>query len=194
MRSKNVIMAALFVVAPGLALSNPASYAQASPAGQTSSSPPKAQADQSKSGNTLAVPAAPADPEELAAAKAYEALPLSDLPKKITAGEEFLKKYPDQPRAWYGLGIVAMMEQDGPRAREVFGRLTSGEHAATHDPMVLAWSHVHLGTLYDIAGQPDRAKAEFEAAIAVEGAPEKAKEAASKGLNALGTAKKPERP
>ena len=33
-----------------------------------------------------------------------------------------------------------------------------------------------------------------EAAIAVEGAPEKAKEAASKGLNALGTAKKPERP
>ena len=95
MRSKNVIMAALFVVAPGLAVSNPASYAQTSPAGQTSSSPPKAQADQSKSGNTLAVPAAPADPEELAAAKAYEALPLSDLPKKITAGEEFLKKYPD---------------------------------------------------------------------------------------------------
>jgi len=108
--------------------------------------------------------------------------------------QKVLMKYPDQPRAWYGLGIVAMMEQDGPRAREVFGRLTSGEHAATHDPMVLAWSHVHLGTLYDIAGQPDRAKAEFEAAIAVEGAPEKAKEAASKGLNALGTAKKPERP
>src|SRR6516165_1418331 len=108
--------------------------------------------------------------------------------------QKVLMKYPDQPRAWYGLGIVAMMEQDAPRAREVFGRLTSGEHAATHDPMVLAWSHVHLGTLYDIAGQPDRAKAEFEAAIAVEGAPEKAKEAASKGLNALGSAKKPERP
>ena len=86
------------------------------------------------------------------------------------------------------------MEQDGPRAREVFGRLTSGEHAATQDPLVLAWSHVHLGTLYDIEGQPDRAKAEFEAAMAVEGAPEKAKEAASKGLSALGTAKKPERP
>jgi hypothetical protein len=108
--------------------------------------------------------------------------------------QKVLMKYPDQPRAWYGLGIVAMMEQDGPRAREVFGRLTSGEHAATHDPMVLAWSHVHLGTLYDIAGQPDRAKAEFEAAIAVEGAPEKAKEAASRGLSALGTAKKSERP
>jgi hypothetical protein len=108
--------------------------------------------------------------------------------------QKVLVKYPDQPRAWYGLGIVAMMEQDGPRAREVFGRLTSGEHAATQDPLVLSWSHVHLGTLYDIEGQPDRAKAEFEAAIAVEGAPEKAKEAASKGLSSLASAKKPERP
>ena len=52
-----------------------------------------------------------------------------------------------------GLGVVAMMEQDGPRAKEVFGRLTSGEHAATQDPLVLAWSHVHLGTIYDIEGQ-----------------------------------------
>jgi tetratricopeptide (TPR) repeat protein len=97
MSSKNVIVAVLFVVAPGLAVCNPAGYAQTSPAGQSSSSQPKAQADQSKSGNTLAVPPAPADTEELAAAKAYEALPLTDLPKKIAAGEEFLKKYPDSP-------------------------------------------------------------------------------------------------
>jgi len=27
---------------------------------------------------------------------------------------------------------------NGPRAKEVFGRLTAGEHAATQDPMVLA--------------------------------------------------------
>jgi Tfp pilus assembly protein PilF len=108
--------------------------------------------------------------------------------------QKVLLKYPDQPRAWYGLGVVAMMEQDGPRAREVFGRLTSGEHAATQDPLVLAWSHVHLGTLYNIEGQPDRAKAEFEAALSVQGAPDKAKEAASKGLIALSTEKRTERP
>ena len=108
--------------------------------------------------------------------------------------QRVLMKYPDQPRAWYGLGVVAMMEQDGPRAREVFGRLTSGEHAATQDPLVLAWSHVHLGTLYDIEGQPDRAKTEFEAALSVQGAPDKAKEAASKGLTALSTEKRTERP
>ena len=103
-------------------------------------------------------------------------------------------KYPDQPRAWYGLGVVAMMEQDGPRAKEVFGRLTAGEHAAMQDSLVLAWAHVHLGHLYDIEGQPDRAKAEFEAALSVEGAPDKAKEAATKGLGTLSTEKKPERP
>ena len=36
--------------------------------------------------------------------------------------------------------------------------------------------------------------AEFEAALSVEGAPDKAKEAATKGLGTLSTEKKPERP
>jgi hypothetical protein len=108
--------------------------------------------------------------------------------------QKVLMKYPDQARAWYGLGVVAMMQQNGPRAKEVFGRLTVGEHAATQDPMVLAWSHVHLGNLYDIEGQLDRAKAEFEAALSVQGAPAKAKEAATRGLGSLSTEKKAERP
>jgi tetratricopeptide repeat protein len=108
--------------------------------------------------------------------------------------QKVLMKYPDQPRAWYGLGVVAMMEQNGPRAKEVFGRLTEGEHAAMQDPLVLAWSHVHLGNLYDIEGQPDRAKSEFEAALSVQGAPERAKEAATKGLSTISTEKKLERP
>src|SRR5213082_3872945 len=56
--------------------------------------------------------------------------------------QKVLTKYPDQPRARYGIGLVALMDQDGPRAKQVFGRLTVGEHAATEDPMVLAWSHI----------------------------------------------------
>jgi tetratricopeptide (TPR) repeat protein len=95
MSSKNVIMAALYLVSAGLVVFDGPSYAQTSATGQGSSSPPKVQTDQSKSGNTLAVPPGPADPEELAAVKAYEAMPNADLPKKIAAGEEFLKKYPD---------------------------------------------------------------------------------------------------
>src|SRR5277367_5067146 len=53
--------------------------------------------------------------------------------------QKVLARYPDQVRAWYGLGLVALLDHDGPRAKEVFGRLTKGEHAATQDPMVLAW-------------------------------------------------------
>jgi hypothetical protein len=137
----------------------------------------------------------PNDADTLAALTEGERRIAEKNPKAAEASfQRVLMKYPDQPRAWYGLGVVAMMEQDGSRAREVFGRLTSGEHAATQDPLVLAWSHVHLGTLYDIQGQPDRAKTEFEAALSVPGAPEKAKDAATKGLSALGSEKKSERP
>src|SRR5262249_5347319 len=63
--------------------------------------------------------------------------------------QRVLAKYPDQPRAWYGIGLVALMDHNGERAKEVFGRLTAGEHAVTDDPMVLAWSHVYLARIYD---------------------------------------------
>ena len=137
----------------------------------------------------------PNDAEAIAALTEGERRIAEKNPRAAQASfQKVLTKYPEQPRAWYGLGVVAMMQQDGPRAKEVFGRLASGEHAANQDPMVLAWSHVHLGTLYDIEGQVDRAKSEFEAALAVPGAPEKAKDAANRGLGSLSTQKKSERP
>jgi tetratricopeptide (TPR) repeat protein len=52
-------------------------------------------ADPTKSGSSLAMPGSPANAEELAAAKAFQEMPNADLPKKITAGEEFLRKYPE---------------------------------------------------------------------------------------------------
>jgi hypothetical protein len=137
----------------------------------------------------------PNDAEAIAALTEGERRIAEKNPRAAAASfQRVLAKYPDQPRALFGLGVVAMMEQDGPRAKEVFGRLTSGEHAATQDPLVLAWAHVHLGTIYDIEGQTDRAKAEYQAALAVDGAPEKAKQAATKALSAMGGAKNPERP
>lgn len=137
----------------------------------------------------------PNDAEAIAALTEGERRIAEKNPQAAEASfQKVLVKYPDQPRALFGLGVVAMMEQDGPRAKEVFGRLTSGDHAATQDPLVLAWSHVHLGTIYDIEGQSDRAKEEYQAALAVDGAPEKAKQAASKALSSVGGAKKSERP
>jgi tetratricopeptide (TPR) repeat protein len=105
-----------------------------------------------------------------------------------------LARYPEQPRAWYGLGMVAVLDHDAVRAKEVFGRLTSGEYAASQDPMVLSWSHVYLGRILEDEGQLDRAKSEFQAVLAVEGAPAQAQQAAQRGLGELELRKPSERP
>lgn len=108
--------------------------------------------------------------------------------------QRVLAKYPDQPRAWYGIGLVALLDRDAVRAKEVFGRLTIGEHAASQDPMVLTWSHIYLARIYDDEGQTEQAKTEYQAALAVAGGPEQAKQAAQKGLAAFSGEKPPERP
>jgi tetratricopeptide (TPR) repeat protein len=111
-----------------------------------------------------------------------------------TSFQKVVAKYPDQPRAWYGLGLVALLDHDGARAKEVFGRLTTGEHAATADPMVLAWSHIYLARIYDGEGQPRQAEAEYQAALTVQGGPEQARQAAQKGLADTAREKPVERP
>jgi hypothetical protein len=105
-----------------------------------------------------------------------------------------LAKYPDQPRAWYGIGLVALLDHDAEKAKEVFGRLTTGEHAASQDPMVTAWSHVYLGRIFEDEGQLERAKTEYQAALATQGAPTQAQQAAQKELGDLELRKTSERP
>jgi hypothetical protein len=108
--------------------------------------------------------------------------------------QRVLAKYPDQNRAWYGLGLVALLDHDAARAKEVFGRLTDGEHAAAQDPMVMSWSHVYLGRIYDDEGHADRAKIQFEAALGVQGVPDRARDAAQKGLEVVNTEKPASQP
>jgi tetratricopeptide (TPR) repeat protein len=137
----------------------------------------------------------PNDPEAIAALTDGERKIAEKNPRGAEASfQKVLAKYPDQIRAWYGIGLVALMDHDGPRAKAVFGRLTEGEHAASEDPMVLAWSHVYLARIYDDEGQQALAKSEFQAAIAVQGGPEQAKQAAQKGLEAVNLEKPVERP
>lgn len=70
--------------------------AQSSQGGQ--SSPPAQQGDKSKPPAsdtlTLDTPAPPVNPEEDAAYKAFDTIPMADGAKKITAGEAFVQKYP----------------------------------------------------------------------------------------------------
>src|ERR1700694_5444220 len=137
----------------------------------------------------------PNDPEAIAAITEGARRIAKKNPRAAEASfQRVLAKYPDQIRAWYGLGLVALMDHNGPRAKEVFGRLTSGEHAATDDPMVLAWSHIYLARIYDDEGQAEQAKTQYQEALAVTGSPDQARQAAQKGLAAFNGAKLPERP
>jgi tetratricopeptide (TPR) repeat protein len=143
----------------------------------------------------LAPSTIPNDPEAIAALTEGERRIAEKNPRAAESSfQKVLAKYPDQARAWYGIGLVALMDHDGVRAKEVFGRLTSGEHAATDDPMVLAWSHIYLARIYDDEGQVDRAKAQYQEALAVSGSPDQARQAAQKGLAAFSGGKPSERP
>jgi hypothetical protein len=137
----------------------------------------------------------PNDPEAIAALTEGERRIAEKNPRAAEASfQRVLAKYPDQIRAWYGIGLVALMDHNGSRAKEVFGRLTSGEHAATDDPMVLAWSHIYLARIYDDEGQAEQAKTEYQEALAVSGGPDQARQAAQKGLAAFNGSKPSERP
>jgi hypothetical protein len=142
-----------------------------------------------------ASPTLPDDPATIAQLTDGERLIADRNPRAAEAAfKNVLAKYPDQIRAWYGLGLVALLDHDGPRAKEVFGRLTAGEHAATQDPMVLAWSHVYLARVLDDEGHLEQSKTEYQAALAVQGAPAKAQQAAQKELGDLNLRKSAERP
>lgn len=97
-RKKHAAVAVL--LAGCLMASGTSVFAQASQSSQGSQSQPGQQPtptpnkDQkpADSGSTLAIPV---NAEEEAAAKAFQTMPNTDLPKKIKAGEDFLAKYPE---------------------------------------------------------------------------------------------------
>lgn len=144
---------------------------------------------------TNAVTTVPDDQEAIAALTEGERRIAERNPRAAEASfKSVLAKYPDQTRALYGIGLVALLDHDGEKAKEVFRRLTTGEHAAVEDPLVMAWSHVYLARIYEDEGHLDRAKTEYQAVLAVQGAPMKAQQAAQKGLGDLDLRKPSERP
>jgi tetratricopeptide (TPR) repeat protein len=142
----------------------------------------------------------PNDPEALAALTEGERqIALKNAAAASAAFQRVLVKYPSQPRAWYGLALVALLDGDGRKARELFERLAGAGDAkgeapqaapaasagpeVTKDPLVLAWSHVYLGRIYDDEGEHERALGEYRAAVSTEGAPVAARQAAQRALD-----------
>ena len=145
--------------------------------------------------NRIRVSTLPSDPEALAALTEGEKQLAAKNPRAAeTSFKAVLAKYPNQSRAWYGLGMVAVLDHDADKAKEVFGRLTTGQYAASNDPLVMAWSHIYLARIFEDEGQLEQAKSEYQAVLAVQGAPAQAQQAAQKGLGDLDLRKPSERP
>jgi tetratricopeptide (TPR) repeat protein len=56
--------------------------------------------------------------------------------------------------------------------------------SAAPDPGIASWSHVYLGRLHDFAEERDQALVEYRAALGIAGAPEAARVAAQRGIDA----------
>jgi len=115
------------------------------------------------------------------------------LMKGDTAGaqmmaDEALKANPNDPQANYLAGRVELVEGDpGSALTHLNKTLTLAK-----DPRTLAWAHIYLGRLYDVALDPEhpdqehpertKAIAEYKAALAVRDSQPDTKAAAEKGL------------
>jgi tetratricopeptide (TPR) repeat protein len=98
--------------------------------------------------------------------------------------ERVLAKSPDNPRALYGLAIAYVLAGRAEEARALFEKvisIASSEPNAVA-PATLAWSHVYLGRMHDLASERDLAVSEYSAALAVKDAPEATRTAAHEGL------------
>ncbi len=99
-----------------------------------------------------------------------------------------LKTDPENPEAHYLLGRIDLMEGDPSSALDHLTQTIQ----LSHDPRTIAWAHIYLGRMYDIARDPDnpdavrpqRAKAiaEYKAALANRDSQPDTKAAAEKGI------------
>lgn len=87
---------------------------------------------------------------------------------------------PQHARAYYGLARIAALQKDPELAERLFEQALRSEP----DPQTAGWCHVYLARLAEAAGEQDRAREHYRAALALEGASAGARSAAEKALAA----------
>jgi hypothetical protein len=102
--------------------------------------------------------------------------------------DDALKANPNDPQANYLAGRIELIHNDAAAATEHFNKTLT----LAKDPRTLAWAHIYLGRLYDIARDPERpdidhpernkAIAEYKAALSVRDSQPDTRAAAEKGL------------
>lgn len=140
--------------------------------------------------------AAPASEQDKLMGEGNRQIALQNPADAEKAFQKILDKDPNQSQAMYGLAVASLMSGQGDKARDLFERLVGTppvEEAAAPsmqpaagqvDPSIVAWSHVYLGRLHDVEDEREQALSNYRAALKVQGAPEAARVAAQRGLDA----------
>ena len=153
-------------------------------------SAPSAVAVAENSSPAASRPPAAFDPAQEDLAEGQRQISARNGPAAAASFEHVLASHPDDLRATYGLAVASALMGNPDRARELFAKViaaapaTPSETSTQPDPSNLSWSHIYLGRMYDVEGQRDLAVAEYRAALAVAGAPESARAAAERGVQA----------
>ncbi len=111
-----------------------------------------------------------------------------DLAGSSEIADAALKTNPENAEAHYLMGRIALLQADPDGALE---HLTQAVKLS-HDPRTVAWAHIYLGRMYDIARDPDdasivrpqreKAVAEYRAALASRDSQPDTKAAADAGI------------
>jgi tetratricopeptide (TPR) repeat protein len=133
---------------------------------------------------TAAIERTPEPPREPAEKTLEEAEKLYEARDFEKAGATFQKallqteRKPLHARVYYGLARIAALNRDPQLAEQLFHKtLESSPDAHTR-----AWSEVYLGRLAQASTTPEEAVEHYRAALGVDGAPAKARQAAEEGL------------
>jgi tetratricopeptide (TPR) repeat protein len=124
-------------------------------------------------------------PELTGAAKtladAEQALTARDLKRSRDLFLQALKQTEEKSthaKAYYGLARITVLERDPETGDRLFRKVLELEP----DPETKSWSLLYLGRLADSQNLHDEAVEHYQAALAVEGAPETVRKAAEQGL------------
>lgn len=84
-------------------------------------------------------------------------------------------------QAYFGLAQIAVQERQAAQAANLFQKAVD----SSSDPGIIAWSHVYLGRLAMLRDDSQMATDHFKRALSLDGAPDKAKEAAQNDLQKI---------
>lgn len=135
-------------------------------------------------------PPTPSNPVDEQLAEGQRQISARNGAAAASAFQQVLASHPNDVRATYGLAVASALMGKPEQARDLFSKVIAAagnsgtETGAQPDPSNLSWSHIYLGRMYDVEGKRDLAVAEYRAALAVAGAPDSARAAAQRGVEA----------